>query len=365
MRILLWHVHGSWTTSFVQGGHTYLLPVVPDRGPDGGGRATTWSWPPNAVEVTPAELAGAEVDVVVLQRPRDEALTTAWLGRRPGIDVPAVWLEHNAPQGRINEMVHPATDRPELTLIHVTHTNALFWDTGSTPTEVIEHGVIDPGYRYGGDLARAAVVINEPERRARVTGTDLLPGLADVAPLDLFGMGANACAERLRAAGHDVEAHEDLPQSELHRRLARRRVYVHTCRWTSLGLSLIEAMFLGMPVAALATTEVPDAVPPGAGIVTNRVDRLQRGVAELCSDRHRASAAGATARAAAIERYGLDRFLESWDRLLTRVVRQGPGGAAVTTTAAAARWPDPHLPAPALGPGSHLPGGFHARGARL
>ena len=35
MRILIWHVHGSWTTSFVHGPHTYLLPVVPDRGPDG------------------------------------------------------------------------------------------------------------------------------------------------------------------------------------------------------------------------------------------------------------------------------------------------------------------------------------------
>ncbi len=340
MRILLWHVHGSWTTAFVQGGHTYLLPVVPSRGPDGAGRARTWDWPPNAVEVTPDELAHTPVDVVVLQRPQDEALATAWLGgRRPGFDLPAVWLEHNAPQGLINEMVHPAANRPELTVVHVTHTNALFWDTGCTPTEVIEHGVIDPGYRYQGDLARVAVVVNEPERRARVTGTDLLGGLADVAPLDLFGMGATACARRLQAAGYEVEAHEDLPQAELHRRLARRRVYAHPCRWTSLGLSLVEAMFLGMPVAALATTEAPDAVPAGAGVVTNRIDRLQRTVAELCADRSRAAAAGATARAAAIERYGLDRFLERWDQLLARVVRQFPS--------------------------PHLPGGPHARGARL
>ncbi len=42
MRILLWHVHGSWTTALLQGEHTYLLPVLPDRGPDGRGRAETW-----------------------------------------------------------------------------------------------------------------------------------------------------------------------------------------------------------------------------------------------------------------------------------------------------------------------------------
>ena len=55
MNVLLWHVHGSWTTALVQGPHTYLLPVVPDRGPDGRGRAQTWDWPPGAIEVTPID----------------------------------------------------------------------------------------------------------------------------------------------------------------------------------------------------------------------------------------------------------------------------------------------------------------------
>jgi hypothetical protein len=57
MRILLWHVHGSWTTAFVQGRHRYLVPVVPDRGPDGRGRAQTWRWPASVVEVSPEALA--------------------------------------------------------------------------------------------------------------------------------------------------------------------------------------------------------------------------------------------------------------------------------------------------------------------
>jgi hypothetical protein len=69
VNVLLWHVHGSWTTALVQGGHTYLLPVVPDRGPEGRGRAQTWEWPANAVEVTREEAADADVDVVLIQRP--------------------------------------------------------------------------------------------------------------------------------------------------------------------------------------------------------------------------------------------------------------------------------------------------------
>ena len=52
MRVLVWHVHGSWTTALVHGRHEYLVPVLPDRGPDGRGRARTWEWPESAIEVT-------------------------------------------------------------------------------------------------------------------------------------------------------------------------------------------------------------------------------------------------------------------------------------------------------------------------
>jgi hypothetical protein len=309
MRVLLWHVHGAWTTAFVHGRHEYLVPVLPERGPDGLGRARTYTWPESAVEVTPEEAAEAEVDVVVLQRPQElEGMAEEWLGgRRPGRDVPAVYVEHNAPQGRINEMRHPAADRPELTLVHVTHFNDLFWDAGSTPTRVVEHGVVDPGYLYTGELARAAVVVNEPGRRRRVTGTDLLGRLGGAVPIDLFGMKTEALGG------------EDLPQAKLHREMARRRVYLHPIRWTSLGLSLIEAMHLGMPVVALATTEVPEAVPPEAGVISTRVDVLERALRLFIEDLDAAHACGEAARAAALSRYGLDRFLSDWDNVLTEV----------------------------------------------
>jgi hypothetical protein len=310
MRILIWHVHGAWTTSFVHGPHTYLVPTLPDRGPDGRGRAQTYRWPAAAVEVTPEEAARADVDVVVLQRPRElDGLAERWLGgRRPGRDLPAIYVEHNAPQGRIADMRHHAADRPDLTVVHVTHFNALFWDCGSTPTRVVEHGVVDPGYRYTGELARAAVVINEAGRRGRVTGTDLLPRIADGVPVDLFGMGAG-----------ELGGIEDLPQDTLHSEMARRRVYVHPIRWTSLGLSLIEAMHLGMPVVALATTEAPEAVPPEAGLVSNRLDRVRAAVRELVADPGRARGMGEAARAVALRRYGLQRFLDDWETVLGEV----------------------------------------------
>ena len=312
MKILIWHVHGSWTTAFVQGDHEYFIPVMPGRGPDGRGRARTWDWPANAVELTLAEAADSEFDVVILQRPHElEGLAEQWLGgRRPGRDVAAVYVEHNAPQGRIAEMDHPAADRSDLTLVQVTHFNDLFWDAGSTPTRVIEHGIVDPGYRYSGELARAAVVINEPRRRGRVTGTDLLSRLNGEVPLDLFGIGAGVLGGR-----------EDVRQDELHDEMARHRVYLHPIRWTSLGLSLIEAMQLGMPVVALATTEAPAAVPPEAGVLSTDVEALRAGLLRLIEDQEEARTRGEAARRAAIERFGLSRFLDDWNALLAEVAR--------------------------------------------
>jgi glycosyltransferase involved in cell wall biosynthesis len=310
MKIFLWHVHGSWTTAFVQGPHEYLIPVLPDRGPDGRGRAQTWDWPSSVREVTPEEAARADVDVIIMQRPVElEGLAEHWLGgRRPGRDLPGLYLEHTAPEGRVSEMRHPAADRPDLTLVHVTHFNDLFWDAGRTPTRVIEHGVVDPGYRYTGQLPRAVAVINEAPRRGRVTGTDLLAELGRDVPIDLFGMDAT------RLGGI-----EDLPQSRLHEEIAKRRVYLHPVRWTSLGLSLIEAMHLGMPVVALATTEVVEAVPPEAGVVSNRRAVLAAALRRLANDPSEARAKGEAARRAALARYSLRRFLDDWDDLLEEV----------------------------------------------
>lgn len=311
MRVLMWHVHGSYSTSLVQGGHEYLVPTLPGRGPDGLGRARTWDWPPSAVEVTPAEAAEAEVDAVILQRPVElDHLAETWLGgRRPGVDVPAVYLEHNAPQGAINDLRHPAAGRPGVTIVHVTAFNALLWDSGPGPVRVVHHGIVDPGYRYTGEVERAAVVVNDPVRRARVTGTDLLEPLsaASGVGIDLFGM-------RTEPLGGT-----DVPQGELHDAMARRRAYLHPVRWTSLGLSLLEAMHLGMPVVALATTEVPAAVPPAAGVVSNDLEVLARALRRLAADPEEATLMGKAAREEALARYGLDRFLADWDALLEEV----------------------------------------------
>jgi hypothetical protein len=329
VRILVWHVHGSWLTAFVQGPDEYLVPVLPDRGPDGRGRARTWDWPAGVREVTPEALADEAIDVVVLQRPEELALVERWTGRRPGPDVPAVFVEHNTPYGTQGARRHPAVEtrhplagRGDVPVVHVTHFNAVAWDCGSAPTTVIEHGVVDPGPRYTGERARVAAVVNEPVRRGRVAGTDLLLRFAERAPVEVYGMGmAELAAHASPLAGLEGHLHDDVPQDAMHTRLAQARAYLHPYRWTSLGLSLVEAMALGMPVLALATTAAAESVPGQAGVVSNDLDQLVATARRWLHDPDEARERGAAARRHALTRFGLDRFLADWQVLLKEVTR--------------------------------------------
>ncbi|WP_430647330.1 glycosyltransferase [Agromyces sp. GXS1127] len=335
MRILIWHGHGGWTDAFVRGPHEYLLPVDEHRGPWGLGRGGR-DWPA-AREVPLAELRDEHVDLVVLQRTEELVLAEALLGRRPGRDVPAVFVEHNTPRPEAATTRHPLADRDDLLIVHVTWFNRLMWDVGRTPTTVIEHGVPDPGLQYRGDVERIAVVVNEPVRRGRITGTDLLPSFAAAAGVDVFGMGADELpgalgldAARLRPCG-------DLPTARLHAEMARRRLYLHPMRWTSLGLSLIEAMQLGIPVVALQATEAARAVPPGAGFLSANVGELVTAARSLLADPEEAARLGVAGREAALERYGLARFLSDWDAVIADQVERTPGRGRALVSGAATR----------------------------
>jgi hypothetical protein len=312
MRIVTWHVHAAWSSALVSGRHRYLIPTLPDRGPYGRGRPMTFPWPDNAIEISPEGLRVADVDVAVLQRPEEEDLLHRWLGRR----VPLIYVEHNTPKNGVPGTRHPMADRDDVIVVHVTHFNDLFWDCGHTRTVVIEPGVRPPNPHWTGELERLAVVTNEPVRRGRTTGTDLFARFAEVAPLDIFGTGVSSLGNAR------IAVHEDLSQPAMHIALTRRRAYLHLTRWTSLGLSLIEAMLMGCPVIALATTEAPMAVPPGCGHIGTNVTDLVEAARVYLKNPDVASSDGSRARAFAVARFGLSRFLADWDDLLALV---GPG----------------------------------------
>jgi hypothetical protein len=60
-------------------------------------------------------------------------------------------------------------------------------------------------------------------------------------------------------------------------------------------------------------------VPTAAGVVSNRMDVLTEALRRLVLDHEEATVRGKEARAAALSRYGLGRFLSDWEELLEEV----------------------------------------------
>lgn len=313
--VLVWHVHGSWTESFVAGPHNYLVPVGPAGGEDEARGLMGRNWP-RAKEVSLQSLREHAIDLVVLQRPEDLAATYLWLGRRPGVDIPAVYVEHNAPRPHPVDSVHPVAGRRDIPIVHVTDYNRLMWDNGIAPTRVVNHGVADPGHLYTGDVAAAATMINEPVRRWRTVGADLLGELGRSVPVDVWGMGTEELNRGRVGRTAKVRGKGDVAAPQLWQHIARRRVYLHTARWTSLGLSLIEAMYLGMPVVAVGSTMAPLVLPAQAGVVSADIGVLAGALEYYARDPAAAAAAGKAARDYAVEHFALERFLAEWDEVI-------------------------------------------------
>jgi glycosyltransferase involved in cell wall biosynthesis len=189
-------------------------------------------------------------------------------------------------------------------LVHVTRFNQLMWDNGRTPTRVIEHSVaIAPDVAYRGEQARGITVINGMQRRPRIAGYDLFASARECVPLDLAGMQT----EELGGLG-------DIPYRGLHARMAEYRFLYSPMRYTSLPLAVIEAMTIGMPVVALATTELPSVITNGeSGYVSCDVPWLIERMRGLIADPAEARRLGANAQALARERFGLERFIADWN----------------------------------------------------
>jgi glycosyltransferase involved in cell wall biosynthesis len=289
-----------------------VLPVNAERNDDGRGLCGR-NWPA-AQEIPWQKLRNADLDLVVLQRPEEIELATQWLGKRPGIDIPAVYVEHNAPRP-YPDSVHPLADRDGIPLIHVTDFNRLMWNNGSASTRVINHGIADPGHLYSGEIPAAATMINEPCRRWRTVGADLLAELSLHTPIDVWGIGSEMVTDRHGM----VRGRGDVAPPRLLHEVAARRVYLHTARWTSLGLSLIEAMYLGMPIVAVASTMAPLVVPAEAGVVSADVETLGRALEAFVADPSAAAAAGKAARDYAVAHFSLQTFLDQWDDVIRDV----------------------------------------------
>jgi glycosyltransferase involved in cell wall biosynthesis len=118
----------------------------------------------------------------------------------------------------------------------------------------------------------------------------------------------------------DVGGLGEIRRSDLPAVEARYRFFFHPVRWTSLGMALIEAMTIGMPIVALATTELPTVLVDGeSGFVSTDPARLLDAMRALLRDRDLGRRLGEHAREIALERFSIDRFSRDWTEAFATV----------------------------------------------
>jgi hypothetical protein len=309
LRVLTWHVHGNYLYYLTQAPHEFWLVTRPGNPSCHAGRTGVLPWSDNVHEVDAAEVATREFDVVLYQH-RDQ-----WDNDRLNVlsdaqrKLPRLYLEHDPPQCNPFSERHWVHDR-ETPIVHVTHFNRLMWDCGDTPTCVIEHGAVVPeGVRYTGERERGIVVVNNLASQGRRLGADVFAAAAARVPLELVGMKAE------EAGGLGEIRNLDLPAF-----MARYRFFFNPTRWTSLGLAVVEAMTIGMPIVGLACTELATVIRNGEnGFISTDAEALIDAMHALLADAREAKRLGDGARRTALERFSIDRFVDDWCRVLREI----------------------------------------------
>ena len=306
LKILTWHTHGSYLYYLTQCPHTFYVMSKPGHPPGYGGRSGQMPWGANVHDMPAHKARDEQFDCIIFQddhqyqKDQYEFLTAQQRA------LPRIYIEHDPPREHPTDMRH-LVDDPNVLLVHVSHFNALMYDSGRTPTRVIEHGVVVPeNVAYSGELERGLVIINHLARRGRRLGADVFVQARSSVPLDLAGMGAD------ELDGIGEIAHARLPAFA-----ARYRFLFNPIRYTSLGLAVIEAMMIGMPIVAIATTEMTTVIKNGeSGFIDTNPDALVAHMQTLLRDPLLARQLGATARRRARERFGIARFADDWNDAL-------------------------------------------------
>ncbi|MBD2257218.1 glycosyltransferase family 4 protein [Pseudanabaena sp. FACHB-2040] len=310
LRILTWHIHGSYLYYLTQAPHEFYLPVKPNKPEGYGGKLSGFAWGDNVHEVAAEEVQNLEFDCVLFQSQRNYLQDQHDILSPAQRQLPRLFLEHDPPREHPTDTRH-VVDDPAVLLVHVTAFNQLMWDSGRTPTRVVDHGVIVPsGVQYTGEIPKGIVVVNGLRSRGRRLGLDIFEAIREEIPLDLVGMGSEALG------GLGEVSHAELPAL-----MARYRFFFHPIRYTSLGLALCEAMTLGLPVVGLATTELTTVVENGiSGYIDTCLPKLVQHMQTLLDDARLARRLGEGAKWQAQERFSIQRFIRDWEDVFAEAI---------------------------------------------
>lgn len=308
LRVLTWHVHGNYLYYLTQADCDFYIPYDGDTPPD----IASFPFGDNVHQVPSEKVKNMDLDVILYQSQKNYLEDQYEILSPVQRMLPKVYVEHDPPREHPTDTTHIVNDKHVL-LVHVTHFNDLMWNSQMTPTTVIDHGVKVPAnVTYSGELAKGIVVINNIQKRGRRLGFDIFERLRKEVPLDIIGMGSK-----------EIGGLGEVPPMEVPSVISRYRFFLNPIRYTSLGLSVLEAMTVGLPIVGLATTELVTVIQNNVnGFLATDPVKLVPFIKKLLSDRSLAAEIGREARKTALERFTIKRFARDWEDIFHAMVRE-------------------------------------------
>lgn len=309
-KIFTWHIHGSYLFYLSQGNYDIYIPVTKDRDEGYYGRGLTFPFGPNVIEVQANKIRDLEFDLILFQTDKNYQHDQYSILSEEQRKLPRIFLKHDPPPSLNSPLI---VDDPDVMVVHVTDFNKLMWDNHGLKSTVIQHGVTDNGYLWNGHLQKGIVVINNLSARGRNLGTDVFDLVNSQLPVDIIGMGTEDLG------GKEV-LHPCLPEY-----IANYRFFLNPIRYSSMPLSLCEAMMAGLPVIALSVTELPSVIRDGEnGFIHNDPNYLISKMKLLIEDFELAKKLSENSRYTALQKFSIKRFINEWTNVFDEVTQRKP-----------------------------------------
>lgn len=322
LRILTWHIHGSYLYYLTQTPCIFYLPKKNSTEEGYGGRTPSFPWGDNVIDVPAEDVKNIDFDCILFQSKKNYLEDQYAILSDEQRALPKIYLEHDPPREVPTDTKH-VVDDAKMLLVHVTHFNNLMWNNNSTPSKVIDHGVmVDKNVQYTGELNKGIVVINGIVKRGRRLGYDVFEKVRKHIPLDIVGMFSE-----------DAGGLGEINNRQLSSFIAQYRFFFNPIRYTSLGLSVCEAMMTGVPVVGLATTEMAVTIENDvSGYVHTDVDFLIDKMQMLLDNHDKAVELGRGAKKAANERFNIERFKTDWMNTFVSAVEHSAINSKLSAT---------------------------------
>jgi len=305
LSIFTWNIHGSYLYYLSQGDYQIYIPVTQEKQEGYYGKGETFVFGDNVTEIPADEVKNIDFDCILFQSNKNWLVDQYEILSQNQRKLPRIYLEHDPPTHHPTDSKHVVND-PDVIIVHVSHFNQLMWNNyNSKIVKVIEHGVVPPKVTYAGEIEKGIVVVNNLPQRGRRSGADIFKEVSKHIPLDLVGIGTK------EYGGRGEIPHPDLPEF-----ISRYRFFFNPARYTSLGLTVVEAMMTGIPVVALATTEYATVIKNyETGFIHSDIEFLIHKMQLLLINKSWAKEIGSKGKKYAAERFNIDRFTGDWKKI--------------------------------------------------